>query len=282
MHIDSTADGATSISQALYTSNILSRFGMADCRRALTPAEPNTQLHQRRDEEELTTKPYRQAIGALMYLSTCTRPDIAFIVGQLARYCSAPTDLHWQAVLYVLRYLKGTLSHGLLFHRTGLPLTGYADASYASCPDTRRSVTGYVFVLGGAAVSWSSRTQPTTALSTSEAEYMAACSATQECMWLRGMLTDTGHPPTAATTIYEDNQACIKMADNKPHHGRTKHIAVRYHFVSEKVQEGEVKLTYLETARMPADALTKALPRVPHQRHCHTIGVGPVSAPSKP
>ena len=140
-------------------------------------------------------------------------------------------------------------------------LHGFTDADWGSDKDTRRSTTGYVFRFGGAAISWSSKMQPTIAISTAEAGYMAACTATQEAVHLRLLLTELGMPPEC-TVIFEDNQPCIHIATNAVTSTRSKHIDIRFHFVRERIQNGEVILQYLPTDEMIADALTKNLDRV--------------------
>jgi hypothetical protein len=142
-----------------------------------------------------------------------------------------------------------------------LTLTGYADSDYAGDPDTRRSTTGYVFILAGGAVSWQSRLQPTTALSTSEAEYMSVCAATQEAIHLRRLLADLGFPQTKPTIIFEDNQGCIGLANNPIVNKRTKHIDVKYHYIREKIESQEINLKPIRTQDQVADILTKPLPK---------------------
>ena len=134
--------------------------------------------------------PYAEVVGSLLYLSVCTRPDIAQAVGALARHVGKPTMRHWLALKGVLRYLAGTQDYGLVFTGSKSSLEVYCDVDYAGDPDTRRSTTGYVFIMYGGVVSWSSRLQPSVALSTAEAEHMAAAAATKEALWLRTLLKD--------------------------------------------------------------------------------------------
>ena len=139
-------------------------------------------------------------------------------------------------------------------------LNGYSDADWANDATTRKSRTAYVFRYGDAVVSWASKRQPTVALSTTEAEYMALTQATKEAIWLRNLMHDLQQPDQGPTTIFEDNQACIAIANNPVHHSRTKHIDVQHHFVRERISLGDVKLEYCSTDLMLADTLTKALP----------------------
>ena len=196
----------------------------------------------------------------MLYLSVCTRPDIAQAVGALARYSSAPRTPHWRAAKGVLRYLAGSTGLGITYGAGKRELQGYADADYAGDVDTRRSTTGYVFTLQGGAISWSSRLQPTVAASTTEAEYMAASYATKEALWLRKLLADIGYViPTVQ--LAGDNQGALKLVKHPIASVRSKHIDVIHHFVRERVARGEVRFTYLPTQAMIADCLTKAVPR---------------------
>ena len=153
-------------------------------------------------------------------MSTATRPDIAAAVGVLSQYMASPSKDHWIGVKRVLRYLKGTLKYGLKFtaHGEEPELFGYSDADWAGDVDTRRSTSGYVFQIGSSTVSWSSRKQATVAKSSTEAEYVALSSATQEAVWLCRLMEDLGRQMDAPTTIYEDNQGAIELAKNAKYH----------------------------------------------------------------
>jgi hypothetical protein len=140
-------------------------------------------------------------------------------------------------------------------------LTGYSDSDWGGDPDTRRSTTAYLFQFGGGPISWSSRLQPTVALSSAEAEYMAVCAATQESTYLRQLLEEFGYPQVSATKIFEDNQGCIALARNPVLHKRTKHIEIRYHFIRERIESKQVQLEYVPTQKQLADIMTKALPK---------------------
>ena len=156
-----------------------------------------------------------------MYLSVCMKPDIAFAVGNLARYSAKPTKMHWKALKRVLHYLKGTVNYGLKYSNIGqLECVGYSDADWAGDVNDRKSTSGYLFMLNGAPVSWKSKKQNCVALSTAEAEYIALSSASQECKWLRQLQTDIGITPTNPTILYEDNQSTIAMTKNPQFHGR--------------------------------------------------------------
>ncbi|KAJ9524416.1 hypothetical protein QJQ45_019406 [Haematococcus lacustris] len=187
-------------------------------------------------------------------------PDIAYAVGALARHMAAPTQQHWAAAKAVLSYLKGTASQGLVFGGND-SLQGYCDADYAKDKDTARSTTGYVFTLHGAAISWSSRLQPTVAMSTAEAEYMAASGAVKEAVWLRKLMQDLGLPGSCVN-IMCDNQAALQLLNNPMASARSKHISVHHHFARERAARGKVMFTYCSTSEMAADVMTKPLAAV--------------------
>jgi hypothetical protein len=164
---------------------------------------------------------YRNLIGSMLYLSCWTRPDIAFAVSELSRFVSSPCQIHMLAAKHLLRYLKGTKDLGLQFtkpkdqssrNQTNI-LWGFVDSDWAGCPLTRRSTTGYVLMLNGAAVAWKSKRQPIVALSTAEAEFVAASSMIQETIYIRTLLHNLGYSQTAPTIIYEDNATCLKWAN---------------------------------------------------------------------
>lgn len=246
-----------SLGQSRLTMDLLDKYGMTESKPLSTPLSTATKLTKDGEPLDTTAHGYSQLIGSLMYLSVCTRPDIAQAVGALARYMAAPTTTHWQAAKAVLRYLAGTRSHGITYGGTNLE--AYCDADYAGDLDTRRSTTGYVYLLGGGAISWSSRLQPTVAASTTEAEYMAAAYAIKEGLWLRTLLTDLGLK-TDSISINADNQGAIKLLKNPVFSMRSKHIDIIYHFARERVTRKDITFKYIPTTKMVADALTKPLP----------------------
>lgn len=163
------------MSQEGYIKDILDRFRMAESKPVSTPLDCSIKLKKDVCCSTVPNRdlPYRELIGMLMYLSVCTRPDIAYTVSYLSQFNCCYNETHWKSAKRVLRYLRGTSKVGLCFKRTNGDLTGYADADWANCLDDRRSYTGYVFTLFDSIISWESRKQRTTALSSTEAEYMA-------------------------------------------------------------------------------------------------------------
>ena len=183
-----------------------------------------------------------------------------------------PTKAHYTAAQHVLRYLVGTNSTGLVYSADGGGLTAYCDADYAGDLSTRRSTTGYVFVLNGGAVTWNSKLQVTVAVSTAEAEYMSASSCVKEALWLRMLLVEFNllH---GAVCIHTDNQAALALIKNPLTSQRAKHIDVQYHFARERALRNEVIFEYCPTADMVADCMTKALPHAKFEFCVQAMGV---------
>jgi hypothetical protein len=232
---------------------------MTNCKPKNTPSEQklegNTETYENQRE-------YRMAIGSLIYAMTCTRPDISWVVTKLSQYLSNPLKYHWVGVKHVFRYIKGTLDYKLCFRKSDeINLYGYSDADWAVSMEDRRSVTGYCFSLtkSGPLISWKSRKQPTVALSTCEAEYMALAACVQECLFLLQLLNDFMCTQTMPITIYEDNQGTIELSKNPIQHQRSKHIDVRFHFIRDEIMKNKVKIEYCPTMEMLADLLTKPI-----------------------
>jgi len=191
-------------------------------------------------------------VGALLYLSSTIRPDIAHAVSEVARFSNNPGEQHWIAAKRILRYLKKTV---------GLQLKVFSDADFAGDTDNRRSTSGCCVLFGGGVVSWFSKRQSTVALSTMEAELMAMTAAIQEALWLKMLLTELSVDvvETTGVTVLQDNQAAIAFSQNPKYFSRAKHLDIRFYFVREKVHAGEISIKYCPTKEMVADVLTKAI-----------------------
>ena len=232
---------------------------MENCKPRQTPCE--MKLNCDPDKASSGCDNYREIIGSLIYAMTCTRPDLCYVITLLSQHLASPSDELCVTLKHVLRYVKGTLDYELCFRKSAerLKLVGYSDASWGSSFD-RMSITGYCFKLNdnGPAISWKSKKQPTVALSSCEAEYMALGAATQECLFLTQVLCDidqnTQHEPV---TIFEDNQGAIALVNNPVHHQRSKHIDIKYHFIRDVCDKGKINVVYLPTDEMVADIFTK-------------------------
>ncbi len=183
-----------------------------------------------------------------------------------------PTTLHWQAAKGLMRYVASTREQGILYGTDPNLVIGYCDADYAGDLDTRRSTTGFVFILHGGAITWLSKRQSTVAASTTEAEFIAAAQATKEALWLRLLLSDLG-VQVNTFQIMADNQSALKLLKNRVLSVRSKHIDVVYHFARERVARKDVEFTYIRTDDMLADMFTKPVPGNKLQLCCDGIGV---------
>jgi hypothetical protein len=241
------------LDQTQYICNVLERFGMADCSAISTPAERKPLAKSTTADPEMVNTPYREAVGALLYASNGTRPDIQAAVSRLCRFTECPTREHWLAVKRVFRYLQGTKDACLTFECTGdtLQVVGHADADWGGDISTRRSTTGFVFHAAGGPVVWKSKLQRSVAKSTAEAEYMAVSEAASMATWLRMLLGEVG-VTIPSVLLFTDNNACLAMAKNTADKSRCKHIALHYHYVKDEVTNGVLELKHKPTALMVA------------------------------
>lgn len=265
LEIQRNNEGNVKITQKAYLTRVIERFKMADSKGCAVPAYQNniSVMSSNDNKEELMTKiPYREAVGSLMFAAVVSRPDIMYAVANVSKFLTNPSQEHWQAVKIILRYIRNTLDVGIEYRKTEeTRLIGYSDSDYAGDVTTRKSTSGIVFTLAGGAISWASKRQSVVAMSTTEAEYIAASDATKEAIWLRRLLNDIGFGQKGSTILNVDNQGAIKLIHNPELHKRTKHIDVRYHFIREKVNGGEIKINYLKSEEQLADLFTKALPK---------------------
>jgi hypothetical protein len=273
------AQHTITMNQRKFIEQVLENFGMHDCKPIGTPLDVNSKLVKLSDEEvkqyerEMNGVPYKQAVGSLMYAMIGTRPDLAYPQSVVSQFMANPGPMHWMAVKRIMRYLKGTLDVELCLGGKDLELFGYCDADWGGNAHDRRSTTGYAFQVGKGVVSWNSKRQPTIALSTTEAEYMAASQSIKEAIWLRQLFEDVGFAQVEATRIMCDNQGCIALAKNPTHHSRTKHIDVQHHFIREKIEDKVIDLKYCPTEHMIADVLTKGLAKVKHKEFIEAMGL---------
>ena len=258
------SEGTLKLSQEKYIGKLLEKFSIQDAKTRSTPLATHFNLTKKQspktdeDKKDMAKVPYASAVGSLMYAMVCTRPDIAHAVGVVSRFMSNPGKEHWEAVKWLLRYLKGTSKIALCFRKKDVILEGFSDADLGGCLDTRKSTTGYIFTLGGTAVSWMSRLQKSVALSTTEAEYMAISEASKEMIWLKNFLEELGKKQ-ADNALYSDSQSAIHLAKNPVFHARTKHIQLRYHFTRELISNGTLSLKKILGSKNPADMLTKVV-----------------------
>ncbi|CAI7826197.1 unnamed protein product, partial [Closterium sp. NIES-54] len=221
---------------------------------------------------------YPELVGCLMYLMTCTRPDLAYPLSLLARYVAPGRHrkVHWDAAKRVLRYLGSKSGMGLVLGgRARVVLTSHADASWVDHLATQRSSQGYTFSLGSGSVSWRSTRSSSVLSSSCEAEIYARAMAALELRWLTYLLTDLGEAPRSPPVLYDDNKAMLALCQEHRLEHRMKHIALRYFLARELQQRGQLRLAYVASQANTADVFTKALQPFDHQRFCTVLGFVP-------
>ncbi|CAM8902096.1 unnamed protein product [Rhodiola kirilowii] len=262
-----------SLRQERYAHKILCETGMGDCNLSHVPMDLNLRLSKSQKENDIDEKGYRRSIGCLRYLLH-TRPDLSYSVGVLSRYMQEHKESHGAALKQVLRYLRGTASLGLFFKRTNeIGLVGYSDSSHNVDVDDGKSTTGHIFYLEGCPITWCSQKQETLALSSCEAEFMAATEAAKQASWLQDLQGEIVGKTSKKVTIRVDNKSAIALTKNPVFHGRSKHIHTRYHFIRECVENEQVEVENIPGNKQKADILTKALGRIKFKEMRSLIGV---------
>ncbi|KAJ0967732.1 hypothetical protein J5N97_024649 [Dioscorea zingiberensis] len=241
-----------SLCQSGYAAKILEQSGMKCCNPCQTPMENRLKLSKKSEDP---------AVDATMYRSIA---DIAYAVGIVSRFMESPTTQHLAAMKHILRYVSGTLNFGCYYEKMGSrepKLVGYCDSDLAGDIDDRKSTMGTVFFLGSSLITWLSQKQKIVALSSCEAEYIAATSATCQGIWLARLIADLLKKEPEKFELRIDNKSTISLCKNPVHHERSKHIDTRYHFVRECVEEGKMEVQHVSSEEQRADVLTKALGR---------------------
>ena len=276
------------ISQKGYAEKALEHFGMSECRACVTPMEPNSRLSSdnspqtEAEKDSMRLIPYGTLVGVLLYLVTCTRPDLAFAVGMLGRYTKNPGMQHWEAAKRVLKYLKGTASYGITYggRQATTELTCFTDSDWGGCADTAKSTSGYLVTMAGGALSWASRRQKHVATSSFAAEYYSASEGAGEVFWIRQLLQEVSLPPTTPTKAYIDNQTALMHLTSDMTTHKSKTIRIRYHVVREYIKDGELIFSFVPTNRQMADVLTKPVGGPTLRRCVEAMGLGEEGAPS--
>jgi hypothetical protein len=257
------------LDQTAYINNLARKFQLQDANATTTPHT---------DLSEPSTTPadstlYQSIVGSLQHASVCTRPDITFTTCKLSRYLKDPTETHLKAAISVVKYLKTTKNAKLALGGTDLTMIAYADAAYADNLEDRKSTSGQIIMVGSGPIIWQSKKQPIIALSTTEAEYIAATTAITDIMWLQNLLQELGLLKGEPTTLYQDNRSTMLQISKSVIHSRTRHLDVRYHFIKEQVRLNTIQIQHLPTAQMLADIFTKGLPKSQHMYLRTQIGV---------
>jgi transposase InsO family protein len=253
--------GKITLSQSAYATRIVERAGLSGCNPSATPMDPRVKLSKDSTAALVDATEYRSLVGSLRYLVN-TRPDLAYSVGFVSRFMEKPTEEHMMAVKRIIRYVAGTLKLGCQYNRDARwQLVGYCDSDLAGDIDTSKSTSGAAFFLGSNLITWQSQKQKVVALSTCEAEYMAATVATCQGVWLARLLGDLRRKAVECVELKVDNQSALALMKNPVFHDRSKHIRTRYHFIRQSVEDGEIHPDHVSSEEQLADILTKALPK---------------------
>lgn len=264
MHIQHDREnGSIHMSQIQYLSKVLNKFGMNECKPAATPIEKGLHLTNEPSDDN-SNVPYRELIGCLTYATQTTRPDLCAATNYFSRFQCCYTHEHFTHAKRVLRYIKNSIDINMVYTRdesAGI-LIGYADSDWAGDKNDSKSTSGYVFKIFGNTVSWASRKQDVEAQLSAEAEYKALAEALNEAEWIKQFLIELGFTLDKPIPIYEDYQSCMKVAQEPKENKRRKHVAVRYHFVRETVENKIARIIYIPTGEQTADIMTKGLGRI--------------------
>ncbi|WCJ31607.1 Retrovirus-related Pol polyprotein from transposon TNT 1-94 [Euphorbia peplus] len=274
------------LSQAKYIDKIVKRFGMEHAKKGFIPMvhrkkgdKLSMKDHSPKTDEarqKMKKKPYASAIGSIMYAMLCTRPDVAFALSMTSRFQSDPGEEHWKAVKDILKYLKHTRDQFLVFGGDDeLIVSGYTDVGFQTDADKQQSQSGFVFVLNGGAIVWKSRKQPTVADSTCEAEYISACEAAKEAVWLKKFIGDLGVVPSIQHPIdlYCDNNGAIVQAKEPQLTKGNQHVLRKFHLIREIVERPDVRIERVDTDNNVADPMMKALAQAKNNSHARSIGI---------
>lgn len=278
IRITRNKDGSITLDQSAYATELLQTTGMLNAKGASTPLDPGMKYVPASKDSMLNAEgalKYRQAVGGLLYLAGGTRPDLAFATTYMSQFNNCPSKEHWSGIQHILRYLSQTKELKLTFQKTGKKLEIFCDSDWAGDRVDRRSFSGYVVLLAGGAVSWSSKKQRTTALSTVEAEYFSMCHAAKEALWYQNFLQEIldEHFLNTPQNIFVDNQGAISLAKNQVTSERNKHIELRHFFLREKVEEKLLTFTYVPSKLNASDMLTKSVTRTIIQNHRLNVGL---------
>ena len=266
------------LNQSAYAKKVLDKCGMKDCNPSQIPMEPRLKLSKESTSPPVDTTLYRSIVGSLRYLLH-TRPDLAFSVGMVSRYMEKPTTEHMAAVKHILRYVKGTLNLGCVYEKKegSLELIGYSDSDLAGDTNDRKSTTGLIFFLGSNPISWCSQKRKVVALSSCEAEYIAACAAACQGVWLGRLLAELLKTEVKKVFLKIDNQSAIALSKNSVYHERSKHIDTRFHYIRDCVESGMIEIEHVCTEDQRADILKKSLARLKFLEMRKKIGVRVIS-----
>ena len=263
--------GMIRLTQCPYWEHVINRFQLEHITPRNTPLPIGINLDNnmspKTDSEKrmMNNKPYRPILGSVMWGQLATRPDLSFSVSLLARFQANPGIEHWNALMHVIGYIRNTLDYGLTYSRdSDLSPHAFVDSDYGGCRDTRRSTSGYIFIMAGGPVTWSSKRQATVALSTVEVEYVAMSRCAQQMIWMHSWLDEVEVEYTVPGLIKGDNKGAIALTKNTKDHGKVKHIDIRHHYIRELLQSSAIAVEQVSSSDNLADLFTKPLARDHH------------------
>lgn len=266
-------DRGLHLMQRKYIQDLLQKTNMLDAKTVTTPMATSPKLTLASGKPLDDPRDFRMVVGSLQYLAF-TRPDIAYSVNRLSQFMHRPTDEHWQAVKRILRYLAGTMSHGIyISSKSPLTLHAFSDADWAGDTDDFVSTNAYILYLGATPIAWSSKKQNGVARSSTEAEYRSVANTAAKISWVCSLLTELGVRLPTTPVVYCDNVGATYLSANPVFHSRMKHLALDFHFVRQNVQSGALRVTHVSTKDQLADALTKPLFRIRFNQLMNKIGV---------
>ena len=274
------ASGTIRLSQRPYWEHVLNRFELNNIPPRNVPLPVGIVLSSNMSPEtdsekrEMRDKPYRSLLGSIMWGQLATRPDLSFPISLLARFQANPGVEHWNALLHVVGYIKNMLDYGLTYSRDfDISPIAFVDADYGGCRDTWCSTSGYVFMMAGGPVTWSSKCQATVALSTVEAEYVAMSRCMQQMSWMHSWLDEVEIDYSHPGIIRGDSQGAIALTKNTKDHGKVKHIDIRHHYIHDLLQSGVINIEQVSSVDNLADLFTKPLTRNLHHPFLASLNI---------
>lgn len=275
IQVERSSDGRFSLNQQCYIQRLASRFGLDMAKPSLIPMDPG---YLQAKEEETNKLPnnvsFSSLVGGLLYIAVNTRPDVAISVSLLGRKVSAPDAVDWTEAKRTMRYLLATKHFRLNLGGNTVDLKAFVDADWAGDHRDRKSNSGFIITFGGGAISWAARKQTCVALSSTEAEFIAAAEVGQELLWIRKLMDDV-REPVKKILLYEDNQSAIRQLESERLERRSKHVDTKFQFIKDLVQQGVLTVVYCPSENMVADMLTKPLNKIKLMKHRTTAGVLP-------
>ena len=244
------------INQTDYIDKIIDRYNMNKTKLIKTPTRKISEK-EREGSPSVNVQEFKSLLGALLYIAVKSRPDISFAVNQASRHCEEPTEVDYKSLMYILQYLNCTKNKSIYYSRNS-EFIGYSDSDFANDETTRKSTSGYIYLLGDSPISWKTQLQKTVTLSTAEAEFVSLTECAKQGLWFKNLFKEI-FDKEIKIKIMVDNKACIAIAQDTNSKGRCKHIDIRYKFIQEKILENKIQLEYINTEKMLADPLTKSI-----------------------